>query len=116
MRPNQLFWTLLIALLALHVLTSCATVRVPDFKAHITLPASGDGYWVKTVSATEGRIPKEEWEIKRKRGVILLKEDWAILRNTVIENCLSNSSCTDIVGVFDGLFQSIDQALKKVKP
>ena len=96
------------------VLSGCASVKIPDFKAHITLPASEDGYWVKTVSPDEGRIPKEEWAIKRKRGIILLKEDWAILRNTLLENCLTNRQCKDVVGTFDGLFYSIDEALKRI--
>lgn len=95
-------------------MTGCASVKIPDFKAHITLPASEDGYWVKTVSSDEGRIPKEKWAVIRKRGIILLKEDWAILRNTLLENCLTNRQCKDVVGTFDGLFYSIDEALKKI--
>lgn len=102
-------------LIAIACLSGCATVKIPDFKAHITLPASEDGYWVKTVSSDEGRIPKEEWAIKRKRGVIILSEDWAILRNTLLQNCLTNTSCKDVVGTFDGLFHSLDDALKKVQ-
>ena len=109
-----LFILILLAGLATIAFTGCATVKVPDFKAHITLPASGDGYWVKTVSNEEGRIPKEEWAIKAKRGVTLLKEDWMILRNTMQENCLSHSSCKTVIGIFDGLFYAIDDALKKV--
>ena len=92
-------------------LQACSTVQIPDFKAHITLPASGDGYWVKTVSDEEGRIPKEQWDVMKKRGIVLLSEDWAILRYTILKNCLSND-CKDTVGVFDDLFYSIDSALK----
>lgn len=69
---------------------------------------------MKTVSNLEGRIPKEEWRIKSKRAILLLKEDWAILRNTLLENCLTNTSCKDVVGTFDGLFYSIDEALKNL--
>lgn len=92
----------------------CSTVRIPDFKAHVTLPASGDGYWVKTVSPEEGRIPKAQWDEMKKRGIILMSEDWAILRNTVLKNCLSRD-CKDTVGIFDELFYSIDEAFKKSK-
>lgn len=94
------------------VLQACATVEIPDFKAHITLPASGDGYYVNTVSDKEGRIPREEWETLRKRGIVLLSDDWAILRYTILKNCLSNE-CKDTVGVFDDLFYTIDEALKQ---
>lgn len=90
----------------------CASkVKIADFRAHVTLPASGDGYWVNTVSDQEGRIPKAEWEVKKRRGIVLLSEDWAILRNNILENCLV-SSCKDAVGVFDNLFYSIDKAFE----
>lgn len=111
---TKILLALVLSALMMVAFYGCATVQIPDFKAHITLPASGDGYWVKTVSTDEGRISKEEWEKKIKRGVILLPEDWAILRNTLLENCLSNN-CTTAVGTFDGLFYSLDEALKKVK-
>lgn len=113
-RVRIIIGVILAAVFVLASFSGCATVKIPDFKAHVTLPASGDGYWVKTVSTEEGRIPKEEWEKKIRHGVILLREDWAILRNTLLENCLSNSSCTTAVGTFDGLFYSLDEALKKV--
>lgn len=93
----------------------CASVQIPDFKAHITLPASGDGYWVKTVSTDEGRVPKAEWEKLRRRGIIILPEDWAILRYTLLKNCLT-MECKQAVGAFDNLFYMIDDALKKVTP
>lgn len=99
------------------VLQACASIQLPDFKAHITLPASGDGYWVKTVSDEEGRIPKEQWDVQKKRGIVLLSEDWTILKTTLRKNCLSND-CKDVIGVFDDLFYSLDTALKAttIKP
>ena len=95
------------------ILVGCASVDIPDFKAHITLPASGDGYYVKTVSEEEGRVPKEIWDQSRKRGIVILSEDWAILRYTILKNCLTNK-CKQVVGTFDELFESLDEALKKV--
>ena len=97
------------------LLVGCASVEIPDFKAHVTLPASGDGYFVKTVGKEEGRVPKEEWEVKRKRGIIILSEDWAILRYTILKNCLT-MECKQAVGTFDNLFYSLDEALKKIQP
>lgn len=93
------------------LLSSCSTIQIPDFKAHVTLPASGDGYWVKTVSPEEGRVPKAEWDIARKRGIVLLPEDWEILRYVIVKNCLTHE-CKDTVGVFDELFYTLDSALK----
>lgn len=95
-------------------LVSCASVKIPDFKAHVTLPASGDGYYVKTVSAEEGRIPKEEWDKLRRHGIVLLSEDWTILRYTLLKNCLS-MECKQAIGVFDDLFETIDSGLGKTR-
>lgn len=104
---------LVILCLILYFFCGCATLEIPDFKAHITLPASGDGYYVKTVSEEEGRIPKEEWEKIRKRGIVVLSEDWSILRYTILKNCLT-LECKNAVGTFDGLFYSLDEAIKKL--
>ncbi len=108
--------SVLIAISLSLLLSGCATFQneIPDFKAHITLPASGDGYWVKTVSAAEGRIPHEQWAVTSKRGIIILSEDWQILRFTLLKNCLSNTACESVIGTFDNLFKAIDEALKKV--
>jgi hypothetical protein len=96
------------------LLSSCAgATTIPDFRAHITLPASGDGYFVKTVSHDEGRIPKALWSEQSKHGIVLLSEDWAILRKFLLENCLMNK-CKLAVGTFDDLFFAIDSALKKM--
>ncbi len=95
-----------------YLLVGCAHAEIPDFKAHITLPASGDGYWVKTVSPAEGRIPKEEWDVTRKRGIVILSEDWAVLRFSILKNCLT-VDCKQAVGTFDELFNSLDEALKQ---
>ena len=95
------------------LLSSCATIHIPDFKAYVTLPASGDGYWVKTISNEEGRIPKELWDLQRRRGIVILSEDWSVLRYTLMKNCLSND-CRDTVGVFDDLFYTLDNGLKTV--
>ena len=94
----------------------CSSLEIPDFKAHITLPASQDGFWVKTVSADEGTIPKDEWAktLKTKPHIILFSEDWAILRFTLLKACLS-LECKDAVGLFDDLFYTFDSALLKLK-
>ena len=91
-------------------LVACATVEVPDFYAHVTLPASGDGFGVSTVSKQEVTIDKEEWEEKKKRGIIILAKDWKILKKTIRKNCHTNK-CDQAVGALDGLFKAIDAAL-----
>ena len=106
--------TIGLSLLCASLLTSaCASVELPDIKAYVTLPASEDGYGVSTLSRKEVRIPKAEWEQKRKRGIILFSEDWAKLKFTLLKNCMA-AQCKQTVGALDGLFYSIDDALKKL--
>lgn len=101
--------------MAASVAIGCASVEIPDFKAHITLPASKDGFWVKTVSPEEGVIPREQWErtLNSKPYIILFSEDWSILRFGLLKNCIT-IECKQAVGIFDELFYSLDDALKKL--
>lgn len=98
---------------ALLVLGACASVEIPDFKAHITLPASQDGFWVKTVSEQEGTIPAEEWKkiLETTPHIVLFSQDWSILRFALMKNCLT-MQCKQAVGALDGLFYAMDAALK----
>lgn len=86
---------------------------VADFRAHITLPASEDGYGINVISKKEVRIPKAEWDQLKKRGVILLSDDYKLLRQSIQKNC-QTFKCKQIVGAFDGLFLSIDEALQQI--
>lgn len=97
------------------LLLSCASYKVPNFKAYITLPASEDGFGITTVTKEETRIPKGEWEEKKKRGIIILSEDYAILKISIKQNCRMRQ-CEQLVGYFDQLFLSLDDALQKVNP
>jgi hypothetical protein len=85
-------------------------VEIPDFKTYITLPASGDGYGRSVVTHQKVLIPKAEWDQKKKAGIILLSEDWLILRKSLAKNCIENK-CKQAVGALDGLFSAIDQAI-----
>lgn len=91
--------------------TSCATVEIPDFYAHITLPASGDGYARSTVSKKKKRIPAEQWKEMIKRGIILMPEDYKILKKITLKNCITNK-CKQAVGTFDSLFLALDKGLQ----
>ncbi len=90
--------------------SGCATVEIPDVNAYVTLPASGDGYGITTLSRKETRIPKEQWDDVRRRGITLLPDDWAKLKWTILKNCMTND-CRQSVGALDGLFYAIDEAL-----
>ena len=95
------------------LISACASVELPDIKAYVTLPASEDGYGISTISRKEVRIPRAEWDQKRKRGIILFSEDWEKLKFTLIKNCVA-LQCKQTVGALDGLFYSIDDALRKL--
>lgn len=100
-------------LCAVLLISACASVEIPDINAYVTLPASEDGYGISTLSRKETRVPRAEWEQKRKRGIILFSEDWEKLKFTLLKNCVANQ-CRQTVGALDGLFYSIDDALKKI--
>lgn len=98
---------------ALLVLSSCASVQVPNIKAWVELPASKRGFAVETVTKREHYISAQEWEEKRKSAVHIFSEDWKVLKSTIRSNCIQNK-CKEAVGALDGLFLAIDNALKKV--
>jgi hypothetical protein len=102
-------------LLGTLAISGCASIEIPDIRPHITLPASGDGYSISTVSHEKTRIPKLEWDEKKKRGIVIFSEDWQKLRFTLLKNCLTNQ-CKTAVGRLDELFLTIDNALQKVAP
>lgn len=94
-------------------LASCAQIQIPELHPAITLPASGDGFLVDTVTGESQTIPAAEWQKKLPRGIILFSDDWEKLKTTLLTNCMENS-CKQAVGVLDTLFQTIDKALKKI--
>jgi hypothetical protein len=95
------------------ILVSCATVDIPEIHPGITLPASGDGYQVNTLTGAVTRIPAEDWQKRLPRGIVIFSDDWATLKYTLLKNCMANQ-CQKSVGALDFLFQTIDQALRKL--
>lgn len=88
-------------------------VEIPRLRPGITLPASGDGFQVDTLSAEEFVTPAAEWREKLPYGIILFSDDWAKLKYVLLKNCLSND-CKQAVGTVDTLFQTVDQVLRKL--
>lgn len=97
------------------LLASCSTIEIPNFKTYVTLPASGNGHSIETITHKQEIIPKEIWDKKKPRAILLFSEDWEILKKSLIQNCLTNE-CKQSVGALDGLFFAIDDALKKLDP
>lgn len=94
-------------------MASCATIEIPELHPGITLPASGDGFQVNTITGRAKLIPAAEWQKQLPRGIIMFSDDWAKLKFTLLKNCLENT-CTQAVGALDTLFQTIDEALRKL--
>ena len=68
---------------------------------------------ISTITHKETRIPAAVWQQKLPRGIILFSDDWATLKYSLLKNCMSND-CQQTVGTLDTLFQTIDQALRKL--
>lgn len=92
---------------------SCGSMRVADVNAFVTLPYSEDGFGITLVSRKETRIPKEQWDVQKKKGIIFLSEDYKVLRQTTLINCQYHE-CKQIMGAFDELFLRLDEALQKI--
>lgn len=88
-------------------------MEVADFQVGITLPASEDCYGVNVISGKEERLPRLQCIEKRKRSVFLDSANYKLLKETIQRNC-QQFQCTQIIGAFDGLFISIDQALQEL--
>lgn len=98
---------------ALLSLSGCAGFQIADIGPMVTLPASGDCYRVTVLTHQKTRIPKAECDQIKKRGVVLTSDDWQKQRFSVQKNC-QMAQCKQLIGAFDELFLTIDQALQKV--
>lgn len=88
-------------------------MKVADFQANITLPASEDCFGITVISKKETRLPKEQCEQFKKRAIFIDSENYKLIRKTTLINC-QYKECKQIMGAFDELFLSIDSALQKV--
>lgn len=96
------------------LLVNCSSVyEIPDFNTYVTLPYSGDGYSISTVTHKTNRIPAAQWELQRRKGIVLLSADWEKLKFSLAKNCLSNP-CKQTIGALDSLFITIDQSLQQL--
>lgn len=110
MRTSQLLASSFVLIASL---SGCAGMQIHDFKAGITLPYSEDCYFVNALSDKEVRYPKAQCDKMKKRALIVLSEDWKILRANFQENC-QVEQCKQLVGQFDALFLEIDKNLQLI--
>lgn len=96
-------------------LSGCMSFQTSDFRADITLPASGDCFGIYTMSGREERIPANDPKCidQKARSIRLDSENWKILRRDIQNNCQA-AKCTQIKGLLDDLFLTIDDALNKI--
>jgi hypothetical protein len=88
-------------------------MKVPDFQANITLPASGDCFGITTLTRKETRLPKEQCDEFKKRAIFIDSENYKLIKKTTLINC-QYKECKQIQGAFDDLFLAIDGALQKI--
>lgn len=106
----------LLLLVAVSLLSSaCASFKVSDWQASVTLPASGDCYSFNVVSGIETRLPHDSIECKNKKlkSVWIDYENYKKLRSDILRNC-QMAKCKEITGAFDELFLTLDEVLQKI--
>ena len=113
MTSLKLHVSLLLSATAL--LTSCTSFQTSDWQASITLPATLDCYSFNVMSGKETRIAADDPKCieKKVRSVYLDFESYKLLKKDIQKNC-QYAQCKQITGAFDGLFLTIDSALKKI--
>lgn len=94
-------------------LSACGTFQIADIGPMVTLPASGDCYQVTVLTQKKTRFPKAQCDEIKKRGIVLTSDDWQKQRFSIQKNC-QLLECKQLIGVFDNLFLTIDNALKVV--
>ena len=96
-------------------LNSCASYRISDWQASITLPASQDCYSFNVLSGKETRLKASDPKCisKKLKSVWIDSESYMMLRRDIQINCQLNK-CKQITGAFDELFLKMDQALIKI--
>jgi hypothetical protein len=109
----QLFKQLAKLCLTLAISYGCANMEIANIGPMVTLPASGDCFQVEVLTLKETRYPKAKCDEIKKRGIIMTSEDWKKQKVSIQKNC-QLQKCKQLVGVFDSLFLTIDEALKKV--
>jgi hypothetical protein len=108
MRPLSM---LLGALLTL--ITACNTFRTSDFPLIVQLPASKECFEIKVLSREERRYLPATCEKIKQRAILLTSEAWKLIKTDIQLNCQS-AKCSQLSTVADGLFLSLDEALKGV--
>ena len=104
---------LLVKVFLLLALSSCANYKIADIRPTVTLPASKDCFGITIITLKEFEMPKAECDEFKKRAVFLSSEDWKKLKVSILENC-QLQQCKQLVGVFDSIFLTIDEALQKI--
>lgn len=95
------------------LVSGCAGMQLHDWKVGVTLPYSESCFFVHALSGDEEEYPAAQCSELKKRSLIVTSEDWKILREDIQNSC-QYTECRQLVGRFDGLFISIDEALDKV--
>jgi hypothetical protein len=93
--------------------SGCPSMKLNDFKAGVTLPYSEKCFFVNAISGKETEYPADQCERMKKAGLIILSEDWLIIRKNFQINC-QLLQCKQLVGKFDQLFLTLDKSLKLI--
>lgn len=95
------------------LLSSCGGMKIADIRPNVTLPATRDCFGITVMTLQEVRLPQPVCDEFKKRAIFLSSDDWRKLKVSILENC-QLQKCKQLVGVFDTLFLTIDEALQKI--
>lgn len=88
-------------------------MQLHDWKAGVTLPYSENCFFVHVLSGETEEYPAQACAEMKKRAVIILSEDYKILRGDIQSSC-QFTQCEQLTGRLDNLFLVVDRAINKL--
>ena len=96
------------------LVSACANqAKIPEFNLAITRPANQDGMSVNVVTGEYKLIPKPDWDKRKRKAVILERQDWEIVKSTLYGYCI-NQECGQSLDLISGFFEKLDDAVGKI--
>lgn len=92
---------------------SCQTYQIHPFEIGVTLPYSGQCHFKNVITDETRDLDPNSCDQIKKRSLILTSDAWTTIRDDIQTNC-AQQQCVELVGKFDQLFLTIDQALKDI--
>ncbi len=89
------------------------TASIPEFHVAFTRPANQDGMRVNVLTGKYYIIPKDEWNKRLRKAIVLELEDWQVIKKALYQPCISYE-CSQTLNLISGAFETLDQAVGKL--